>query len=556
MADQVTDWLTVRVRLQDAAAFNSQMKAAGGAVETFGNEARVAGDKTAFAAEKTFLLGEEMYSLRRYAFYAQTALGLTAAGALKLGYDFLEAKSKGVDSLTSLVGGVRQARAEVQKLVDVSESAGLGLPDLVTGARNMLTFGFSVKQTNAYLEAFSNFAGRRGLGAAGVQSLISLFNRVKDQGFFTGRQVRQLDALGIPGNQVLTQGLGLNADMTTLLRQGQLRISAQEALPAIAGWINRYANRQRMPLSEQWGRAKAFLGNAMGTLETPLFNWFEGFVPRLNGAFQRAARGAQTGGMTGLLFGLDRSGTAAHVWITLRSAVQAVVPVLRAAWDAAKPFFALLAVGASVVSVLAQHTGLLKGAAWALAAVYVYSRARALLLIGTEKLLGVTIVDLTGITETATAAQKMNAVWTDRTTIAQLGLYSATTKLKGAWAALAGMGPIALVATLSIIPAPPKEHGFAQTNSTAQWFARLPVVGHAFGWLNYFNDRYLDRWLGTSPGVQRGQIARVTPVTSNFGLAPALAAAIGNIEPAGVYLDTAKVGEAVFRYKNNVQGRS
>ena len=114
MADE-TDTLILRVKMLGGPAVAGELEATGVAVKGFGAAAQETGDKEAFAAEKSFLFGESLYSVRRYAFYALTALGAAGGAIVKMGFDFDEARTHGVDALSSLVGGTAQARTEISK---------------------------------------------------------------------------------------------------------------------------------------------------------------------------------------------------------------------------------------------------------------------------------------------------------------------------------------------------------------------------------------------------------------------------------------------------------
>lgn len=370
--------LTVTLRLAGGRAFVVGTAEAAGGVKALGDAEQAAGDKGAFAAEKTFLFGESMYSLRRYAFYGITALGLTGAAVLKMGYDFDEAKSKGIDTLSSLVGGTRAARTEISRLITLTHSSGLDLSSLVTGSQNMLTFGFSVKQTNEYLSAFANFAGAKRLGAGGVDTLSQLFERVQGRGFLTGRDITGLTSLGIPGFSLLTKGLGLTPSEAFLLQHGQAQIAANVALPQIAEWLNAYAARQPKSIGQRWDIAKSYLSQILGTLGTPAFGFLDRGASSIDALLGRVSAGAQAGGAHGALRALDPSGTLLRAWTTLGILIGTVSQTLRTLWGIAQPFVELFVGMARGLLGITSNSRILRPLLYGLIAGYVGLRGAQL----------------------------------------------------------------------------------------------------------------------------------------------------------------------------------
>lgn len=377
MADDVQQ-LLIRMRLLGAAQTRNDLAATGVAVKGFGDAAQVTGDKTAFASEKAFLFGESMYSLRRWAFYGLTAIGATGAGILKMGYDFDEAKTRGVNALTSLVGGTRQAQIEVSKLVDLTHTSGLALGDLVTGTQNMLNFGFSVQQANLYMAAFANYAGLRGLGAGGVQSLSTIFDKIQGQGFMNTREFNALTELGIPGDRLMREALHLSPSEVFALTHNQLQVSASSALPAIASWLTRYSASQPHSLGQEWGILHGYLSQFAGTIGAPVFAQVDHFAATLTGKgglLSRIAAAGKTGGMNGMLSALDPSGTLLNGWRVLTGVVTDAGRVLGVLWQVVKALSPVLGAVAAVLMVFAHHGTLLKAVVYGLTGAYILNRA-------------------------------------------------------------------------------------------------------------------------------------------------------------------------------------
>lgn len=347
------------------------------------------GKGEAFAAEKAFVLGESQYSLKRWAFWAVTSLGLTAGAVLKLGFSFDNAKREGVEALTAITGSARLAQAEVGQLVRITHTSGLGLDFLVNETKTMLAFGYSIKTTNEYLQAFADFAGKKGLGQSGVTSLVNLFNRVHDQGFFTGRDIRSLQGLGIPADQALDRALGLTPQQMYLLTHGQLQLSAGAALPAIAGYINQYANRQPYGLSQLFSIFRGDISQSLGGAETPLFGWarreLSGFVTGFN-----------RGGFRGGLLGADPSGTLLAFVVGLKNAGTVLERTVGVIWRAAQPLVIVFGGVAKIVGAVTSNLTLMRLIIEPLIGLYIADRAQSAYRIFREKLLGATAETTSG----------------------------------------------------------------------------------------------------------------------------------------------------------------
>lgn len=371
-----TSQLLIRVKLQGAAATSAELAGTGRAVRTFGEEAKVAGEKTAFASEKAFLFGESMYSLRRYAFWGITAIGATGAGVLKMGYDFDEAKAKSIGALTSLVGGAVAARVEVGKLITLTHRSGLGLSVLATATQDMLNFKFTVRDTNTYLAAFALFSGKLGLGSGGVSSLTSLFDTIQGQGYLNEKNLKAFNAItGLSGNRIIQGALNLNPSQMYALIHGQNVVTASAGLPILGGALSSYAAKQPTPLGMQFDIVRSYLAQITGTLGTPIFDWLDktlGSLTKKGGWLSRVTAGGQAGGATGMLKAIDPSGTLVNAWKTLSGAISDVSNTLRLAWTIAQPFVGLFFLLASGILSVTSHSKVLSLIFEALTAIYLY----------------------------------------------------------------------------------------------------------------------------------------------------------------------------------------
>lgn len=446
-----TDYLTIRLQMLGGGQVRAEAVSTAGAVTAMGDATEVAGKKSAFAAEKTFLFGEEMYSLRRYAFYGITALGVTAGAVIKLGYDFVKTRDESVGALTAITGGLSNAKTEVNALIGLTHDTGLGLDVLTTAAKNMILFKYSVRDTNAYLKDFGNYAQAKGLGGAGLTSIVSVFDRIKDTGRVDSRTLTALRNLGVPGS-ALESALGLTPTQLVELQRGQGFVSATAATPALAGWMGQFAASQPKTLGQQVGIAKSYLAPLLGEFTQPFFDWLDQTaLPGLTKRLRTAVLGLQSGGIAGMFTALDPSGTLTNAWRLLTIAVEATGNVLRSFFRVVKDMSPLFVIAGGVLGVLAHHTTLVKGAIYGLTGAYVLNRIALIAVMGYEKLAWAAWVIYYGTIVGVTTATKALTLWNVN---ARLGLAELTTSIgiaEGAssvllatMTALAGLGIIAL----------------------------------------------------------------------------------------------------------------
>lgn len=596
-----SSWLTVKARLQGARQFAADAALDARALKGVGDAAEVAGRKSAFAAEKTFLLGEEMYSLKRYSFWAITSLGLTAGAVVKMGYSFNEAKDKGTVAFTSLLGSASRARKEMNALVNVADQTGISLENLTSAARTMTTFGFTVKQTNAYLKDFANYAQFKDLGSGGVNSLVSVFNQIKNTGKLDARGFRQLQALGVP-ESALTKGLGLSQGQAFLLQHGQAYIPASVAVPQLASWLNRYAGGQPKSVGVQFDILRQNLSTLMGGIEEPLNAWLGRNVPRWTGALQRGSAGFQRGGVAGGLNAIDRTGTAANVWKTLTGTVSILTQTLRALWDIARPFVFVLGLAVRAVSIVTSNLTALKLILDPLIGLYLADRAQTLYRIGKERILGVeqttTSGSLVALRDAAIGAADAltlikgggaaGAAGSAAAAGAEGGLLGSLAAKGGAAGLLARGGTIAsrlgkgLLLFTAFNDFTTKNPNSRRDSSVLSGHAWAKAFGGSVG--GFFGGKWIGQDIGAAlhpgrkiPGQANGgrttigglslvgergtellnlpQGAQVMPLGGGGldGLTQSIVAALerARIVPAGVYLGPDKVGEAVFKWKSD-----
>jgi hypothetical protein len=384
------DTILARLKTQNVGQFVAEIGAASKSVLGFGVAEEEAAAKAKLTWIETKALGVAMYSLRRYAFYGITALGASAVAAVKMGLSFDEAKQQATGAFTATLGGAAAARREVQLLTADTEQTGIQLGALASSAETMQSFGFTLRDVNTDILAMANYAERAHKGVAGFNSLVEVFDRIHQKGQLTALDLRTLTAEGIPALAILRKQLNLTPAQVALLQKNKLVIPAQYALPALAQGLVQRSNVLGTNVGQQLGRTHAFLAQIFGTGESGLFGFVTKGLEGLNARLKRGAAGQQTGGLQGLLLGMDPSGRLLRAEQTLANVTRAVADAFVFAWKVALPLRILVAALAGGTAFLAGRTGLLTIGLKTLAFWYIATRTRMLLFAGAEKVVAAT----------------------------------------------------------------------------------------------------------------------------------------------------------------------
>ena len=382
MAD---DTILARLKTQNVGQFVAEVGAASKSVLGFGVANEAAAAKTKLTWLETNALRTAMYSLRRYSFYAITALGATAVAAVKMGISFDEAKQTATGAFTATLGGAAAARREVQLLTADTHLTGIQLGELATQAETMQSFGFSIKEVNTDILALANYAERAHKGVSGFESLVEVFDRIHQKGSLTALDLRTLTAQGIPALEILRKQLNLTPAQVALLQKNKLVIPAQYALPALTRGLQGRATILGTNIGQQLGITHSFLSQIFGTGEQGLFGFVTHGLASLNARLKRGAAGQQTGGLQGLLLGVDPSGRLLRAEQTLASVTRGVGDALGFAWRVALPLRITFGLLASGTGFLAGRTSILTIGLKTLAFWWLLSRTRMLAFVAAEK---------------------------------------------------------------------------------------------------------------------------------------------------------------------------
>lgn len=228
----------VLLELVGGPQFSAQMIKAATATNLFGKSAEGAGRRTFFA-------NQALYTLRRYSFFATTAvIGLTAVVG-KLGYSYLSAMQTARVALGPVIKDHAVLEGYLNRLFQISKYSPFVITDLALSFRKMVG-GFTgtgvgpatILTTISSLTDYLSVFGKVGPGSLNrvTQALIHMAN----VGRLTGRAVLQLGSDGLPIYDILNKKLGITRDQ--LKNIAGLNIPASSVLAA----INSYAKGSKL----------------------------------------------------------------------------------------------------------------------------------------------------------------------------------------------------------------------------------------------------------------------------------------------------------------------
>jgi tape measure domain-containing protein len=155
-------------------------------------------------------LGPEGMAVSKDAAVAFGALTLAVEGfglaCLKVADDM----QREINAFTFLTGGVIEARLAVEELESIQAATPFEFPGIFAAAKKMENLGFSTDDTTKAIKTLSNTAAAIGFGDAGIQNLITMLGKVKDQGVVTAREMRSFAMEGIPAWELLAESIGVS----------------------------------------------------------------------------------------------------------------------------------------------------------------------------------------------------------------------------------------------------------------------------------------------------------------------------------------------------------
>ncbi|HEX6781575.1 MAG TPA: tape measure protein [Solirubrobacterales bacterium] len=222
------------------------------------------------------------------ALYAGGFAGAVGAFATYTGLKFNATMEQNTVAFTGFLGSTRKARKYLSELYAVAAKTPFEFPDLVSGARRFLAFGFAAKESKKILQEVGDTAAGLGGGAAEIERMVMALGQMKAKGRIQTEELMQLQELGIPTQDYLKKGLGLSNDqLQDELRRGA--VTFDKGFKAIRAGMRRdfggMSREQAKTFNGQLSTLKDNTVQMLGKLTKPIFNWLRSDVlPALNGA--------------------------------------------------------------------------------------------------------------------------------------------------------------------------------------------------------------------------------------------------------------------------------
>lgn len=178
-----------------------------------------------------------------------------AGAALKVAGD-LEQTSI---AFKTLLGSSTAASTHLKALKDFALKTPFQFSELTLASKRMQALGFEASSIIPILTNIGDAASALGMGAEGIQRIVTALGQMKAKGMVQAEEMRQLAEAGIPAWQILAKVL--NTDVAGAMKAVEARtVSAATAIPAIlAGMNEKFGGlmaAQSKTLLGQWSNIK------------------------------------------------------------------------------------------------------------------------------------------------------------------------------------------------------------------------------------------------------------------------------------------------------------
>lgn len=234
----------------------------------------------------------------------------------------------------TMLGSADKAKKLLKDVSDFAAKTPFELPEVVTGAKQLLAYNIEAEKLIPTFNALGNIAA--GVGKDKLPQLILAFGQVRAAGKLTGNELRQFTEAGVPLLDELGKKFGKTAgEVKIMVEEGKVGFSDVEAaLFGMSQEGGKFFNlMQRQSLT--FGGVMSNLSDNFGKLAREIIGINDVGDIRQGSIFYYLSQGAQR-----FLTWLDanKDGIIAFFNNTFTSAVN----TLRAAWDYLEPSFAKL----------------------------------------------------------------------------------------------------------------------------------------------------------------------------------------------------------------------
>lgn len=137
----------------------------------------------------------------------------------------------------TMIGSADAAQKHLESLRDFAAKTPFQFTDLVLASKRMQALGFDAKQVVPILTNVGDAAAALGMGADGIQRIITALGQMQAKGKVQAEEMRQLAEAGIPAWQILAKTL--KTDVAGAMKAVEDRtVDAATAIPALLAGMN------------------------------------------------------------------------------------------------------------------------------------------------------------------------------------------------------------------------------------------------------------------------------------------------------------------------------
>src|SRR5215831_5000265 len=250
-----------------------------------------------------WFLSQMLFTARRFAYGFTLAMVAAGAGLAALGLQYDNTMQQSQIAFTALLGNAQLAKNEVSSLFTLAAHTPFTFANILSTTRQLLAFGFSLKETNKMLPVLADTISAFGLTGDQISHLAIVFGQIHQSGRLLGQDMRQLQQAGVPVYGALRHQLHLTQAQILAFMKGQLMIPSSVGIPAIMNELNRrfhgMAAKQAKTFQGEFSTLKDYLSQFMGGALQGLFSGTTHFMDRINRALEGIhATMSDTGGIT------------------------------------------------------------------------------------------------------------------------------------------------------------------------------------------------------------------------------------------------------------------
>lgn len=163
-------------------------------------------------------LGQRTLRASKLAVTAFAAATAAATGfAVRSAADFEQSRI----AFETMLGSADRAKVMLKEVSDFAAKTPFELPEVVTGAKQLLAYGFEAEKIIPTFKALGNIAA--GVGKDKLPNLILAFGQVRAATRLTGMELRQFTEAGVPMLEMLAKQMGkTEAEIKDLVTEGKV----------------------------------------------------------------------------------------------------------------------------------------------------------------------------------------------------------------------------------------------------------------------------------------------------------------------------------------------